>query len=213
MAGPPEFCSTTTVRSRCARRYPGPKSIGAKIVRKNIARNPPTTRLKGAAAANLTSSNPAAASGSTPGLASALARRRQLPRQLPHRPRSARALLAADRALSRLRWPVASPARTLRLPLLFWNPTPWPPSRHRRYMHGARGDRAARRAVCELSSGNSELRNLVALPVLGDGHGFGYRRHEDGGEVFRAFVHVPRSRTHANHTLKLYVRYCTRFWI
>ena len=46
----------------------------------------------------------------------------------------------------------------------------------------------ARRVVCELGRGSSELRNLLARPILGDGHGFGHRRHEDGGEVFRAFA-------------------------
>src|ERR1700731_94120 len=46
----------------------------------------------------------------------------------------------------------------------------------------------ARRVVCELGRGSSELRNLLARPVLGDGHGFGHRRHKDGDEVFRAFA-------------------------
>jgi hypothetical protein len=46
----------------------------------------------------------------------------------------------------------------------------------------------ARRVVCELGRGSSELRNLLARPILGDGHGFGHRRHKDGDEVFRAFA-------------------------
>ena len=45
-----------------------------------------------------------------------------------------------------------------------------------------------RRVVCELGRGSSELRNLLARPILGDGHGFGHRRHKDGDEVFRAFA-------------------------
>ena len=40
----------------------------------------------------------------------------------------------------------------------------------------------------ELIRGSSELRNLLARPILGDGHGFGHRRHKDGDEIFRAFA-------------------------
>src|SRR3984893_13537926 len=46
----------------------------------------------------------------------------------------------------------------------------------------------ARSVVRELSCGSGELRNFLARPILGDGHGFGHRRHKDGDEVFRAFV-------------------------
>jgi hypothetical protein len=82
--------------------------------RKEPAKPTNSTRLEGAPAANLTSSDPTPASGSEPALASALARRR-----LPRRPRPAKALLAADRMLSRLRRPAASRIRTLCLPPLF----------------------------------------------------------------------------------------------
>src|ERR1700738_221264 len=39
----------------------------------------------------------------------------------------------------------------------------------------------AGRVVCELSHGGSEVRNLLALPLLVDGHGLAHRLHKDGG--------------------------------
>jgi len=41
----------------------------------------------------------------------------------------------------------------------------------------------AGRVICKLSHGGRDFGNLLALPVLGDGHGLAHRRHEDGGEV------------------------------
>src|SRR5262245_32577549 len=46
---------------------------------------------------------------------------------------------------------------------------------------------APRRIVCKLGRRGFKFGDLLALPVLGDGHGFGHRLHKQRGKVPRAF--------------------------